>query len=87
MKFTGRHGWLWIFGRIGILIVFGIMPLIRIRERVRTAPLREAYRKSIAAYDETWKYPTLSEGWNTNKAAGDYWLGEGNRLSKKLYGK
>ncbi len=62
---------------------------MRVRERQRAAPIRasmnEAFDKCFASYDEACKYPVLSDAWNTNKAAGDYWLGEGQKLLKIVY--
>lgn len=81
-----RHGPLWIAGRVGILVVFGIMPLMRACDRIKTSPLRGAHQKCMAAYAECNKYPVASEAWNTNKAAGDYWLGEAQKLRVKYYG-
>lgn len=82
-----RHGPLWIFGRVGILIVFGIMPLMRACDRIKKAPLHEAQSKCTAAYNEMFKYPVLSDAWNSNKAIGDQWESESERLFEKFYGK
>ncbi len=85
-----RGGSMWIVGRLGILIVFGILPLMRSCEKVKTEPLQRAFDeasdKFFAAYKEADKYPVLSDGWNTNKEIGDRWLSEQHRLYVKMYG-
>jgi hypothetical protein len=83
---TRRGGSLWIIGRVGILIVFVVMPMMRICQKVKYDPVNEAHRKCMKAYDECNKYPVLSDGWNTNKAAGDFWCGEAQRLRKEIRG-
>lgn len=40
-----RHGTLWIIGRVGILIAFGIMPLIQIYSRVKWAKFNQYYQQ------------------------------------------
>lgn len=82
-----RGGSLWIIGRIGILIVFGILPLVRLCDRIKTKPLDEAHRNCMHFYEEAGRYPVLSEGWNTNRALGDYWLGEAKKLHRQIYGR
>lgn len=66
------------------------MPMMRICHRINMAPvdteLRQAQEKCSKAYDAAEKYNPLSAGWKTNKAAGDYWLSEMQRLTKKRYG-
>jgi len=81
-----RQERMWLISRGLILIVFVAMPLMRMRDRIKYAPLDAAHKKCMAAYDEAKKYPVLSEGWNTNVAAGNYWHEEGKRLYVELYG-
>ena len=64
--------------RVAILIVFGV--IVHVALLVKSIPARVAHEKCMAAYAECYKYPVASEAWNTNKAAGDYWLGEAQRL-------
>lgn len=87
---THRGSGLWIAGRIGILICFVVMPMIRIHHRVRyrvqNAPVNDAFDKCFAAYDEAKKYPALSEGFRTNQELGNYWLGIASSNMDRIYG-
>lgn len=78
---------MWIIGRVGILAVFGIMPLMHSCDRIKTAPLRKAQREMLEAYDETYKYPVLSIAWESNRARADKLQAESSKLYEKFYGK
>ncbi len=59
---------------------------MRMCRQVKTRPMHEAFDKSAASHREADKYPVLSDGWNTNIAAANYWGAEGQRLYRKFYG-
>jgi hypothetical protein len=86
---AGRGSPLWLIGRLGILLVFGIMPIMRVCERMKmhkADTMFDAYHKTHAAYEETIKYPVGSEGWNTNEAAFHYWHAIADKERQRIYG-
>ncbi len=92
---------MWLVGRLGILVVFGVFPIMRACDRVRHAPLTEAQRhttecghKVFAAFDETHRHPVNSALWQSNFAVAQFWmsnhthcLSNEQRLYKEFYGK
>lgn len=75
MKTFGRHGKIWIAGRIGILIVFGIMPLFTIHERLKWVKWNE--------YDaKFWQCVT-----NNDLEGETHWLKKSNDEFSRITGK
>lgn len=63
-----RKGKLWLIGRVGILICFGVMPIVRIRQQVKWAEFNrysdnchQAYLSNDLAGVRYWASKTESE--------------------------
>lgn len=75
---------MWIVGRIGILVCFGILPMMHACQRVRLAPAHDSFAKSFAAFAEMNKYPVSSPAWNSNFAVAKYWSSNGSAQVNKI---
>lgn len=84
MRALQRHGFFWIIGRFGILIVFGIIPLQRSCFRVNNHAFYEHADKSREAYQNADKSPVLSSNWNYWRAIGDKECGLMEEEYKKM---
>lgn len=77
---------MWLAGRLGILVCFGIVPLFRIHHRIQTQPMNDAFDKCFSAFYESRKYPVGSDGWTTNVAIATYWQSNAHQFFVKIYG-
>lgn len=76
----------WIIGRVGILLVFVIMPLQKSCHRIKSAPGREAYAKTFIYYNEMYKHPVGSEAWHSNFTLAKQWGAIGHSNYVRIYG-
>lgn len=83
-----KRGPLWIAGRVGILIVFGIMPIFRISTAFKWRTYDEQHVECMRCYDIAEKYlysgnMVAFERW---KSKGDAWCGKNHGEYQRLTG-
>jgi hypothetical protein len=88
---------LWIAGRIGILLVFGIMMPMQTCSRIKMRHdieinmhkwdvFHDYAGKCDAAYSRAEKEPVSSPEWNRDVAEGNMWLGKMQQEKKHIEG-